>query len=164
MWMCKCDADGNIQWQKTLGSEGLDNGVSLIINRRGNIMMVGQVQYHGGMGALLPPGEYCGNVWLVKLDMQGNILWQQCYGSSDYEAGFKIVEADAGYIFTGFTYSNDGDVSGHHGEDGLDGKTDIWVVKIDTLGAIVWQRCLNPEVTGITPVQFIQPMQEILVW
>ncbi|MBL7904687.1 MAG: T9SS type A sorting domain-containing protein [Bacteroidales bacterium] len=163
VWMCKCDADGNIQWQKTLGSEGLDNGVSLIINRRGNIMMVGQVQYHGGMVTCYPQGAI-GNVWLVELDMQGNILWQECYGGSDYEAGFKIVEADAGYIFTGFTYSNDGDVSGHHGEDGLDGKTDIWVVKIDTLGAIVWQRCLGGSDWDYPGAVFTTNAGEILVF
>ena len=142
VWMCKCDPEGNIEWEKTLGNEGMDNGVSLLINRRGNIVMVGAVQWHGGMVTCHPQGEL-GNVWLVELDMQGNILWQECYGGSDYEAGIKIIEVGDGYIFSGFAYSNDGDVSGHHGPFGIDGKPDIWLVKTDTLGEIIWQNCLG---------------------
>ena len=162
-WMCKCDADGNIEWQKTLGSGGLDNGVSLIINRRGNIMMVGQVQYHGGMVTCYPQGAI-GNVWLVELDMQGNILWQKSYGGSDYEAGINVIEVDSGYIFTAVSYSNDGDVSGHHQPYGLDGKTDIWVVKIDTLGSIVWQRCLGGTDYESPYALFTNTSEEILVF
>lgn len=163
VWMCKCDADGNIEWEKTLGSEGLDNGVSLIINRRGNIMMVGAVQYHGGMVTCFPQGAI-GNVWLVELDMQGNILWQECYGGSDYEAGSNIIEVDDGYIFVGIAFSNDGDVSGHHPPSGLDGKTDIWLVKIDTLGAIVWQKCLGGTERDYPDVIFTNSAGEILVF
>ncbi len=86
------------------------------------------MQYSRGHGYLLPQGAI-GNVWLVELDMQGNILWQKSYGGSDYEAGINVIEVDSGYIFTAVSYSNDGDVSGHHQPYGLDGKTDIWVVK-----------------------------------
>lgn len=163
VWMCKCDADGNIEWEKTLGSEGLDNGVSLIINRRGNIMMVGAVQYHGGMVTCYPQGEI-GNIWLVELDLQGNILWQECYGGSDYEAGNNIIEVDDGYIFGGTTYSNDGDVSGHHPPSGLDGKPDIWLVRIDTLGAIVWQKCLGGTEWDHLNAIFTNSTGEILVF
>jgi hypothetical protein len=163
VWMCKCDANGNIEWEKTLGNEGLDNGVSLIINRRGNIMMVGAVQYHGGMVTCYPQGAI-GNVWLVELDMQGNILWQECYGGSDYEAGYKIIEVDAGYIFTGISYSNDGDVSGHHGQAGLDGKKDIWVVNIDTVGEIIWQKSLGGSEIEFPSDIFISSLGEVLVF
>ena len=142
VWMCKCDADGNIEWEKTLGNEGMDNGVSMIINKKGNILMIGAVQWPEGMVTCNPQGEY-GNVWLVELDMSGNNVWQECYGGSYYEMGIKIVEVDNGYIFTGGAYSNDGDVSGHHGPTGEGGKSDIWVVKIDTLGEIIWQKCLG---------------------
>ena len=163
VWMCKCDANGNIEWEKTLGNEGLDNGVSLIINRRGNIMMVGAVQYHGGMVTCYPQGAI-GNVWLVELDMQGNILWQECYGGSDYEAGYKIIEVDDGYIFAGIAYSNDGDVSGHHGPIGEGGKKDIWVVKIDTMGMIVWQKCLGGTDRETPLAIFTNSVGEIMVF
>lgn len=142
VWMCKCDAEGNIEWEKTLGNEGLDNGVSLIINQNGNIVMIGAVQWPGGMVTCNPQGEL-GNVWLVELDLLGNIVWQECYGGSDYEVGYKIIEVDNGYIFAGVAYSNDGDVSGHHGPVGENGAKDIWIVKLNLMGEIVWQKCLG---------------------
>lgn len=142
VWMCKCDADGNIEWEKTLGNEGMDNGVSMIINKKGNILMIGAVQWPGGMVTCNPHGEI-GNVWLVELDMQGNIVWQECYGGSYYEGGMKILEVNNGYIFAAFARSNDGDVSGHHGPSGPGGTIDIWIVKIDTQGEIIWQKCLG---------------------
>ncbi len=163
VWMCKCDPEGNIEWEKTLGNEGMDNGVSLLINRLGNIVMIGAVQFPGGMVTCNPQGEL-GNVWLVELDMQGNILWQQCYGGSDYEAGFDIIETDGGYIFAAVAYSNDGDVSGHHGPFGLDGKPDIWIVKLDTLGEIMWQKCLGGTGYDYSSAIFENDTGEILVF
>jgi hypothetical protein len=163
VWMCKCNAEGNIEWEKTLGNEGLDNGFSLIINRRGYIVMIGTVQYHGGMVTCNPQGAL-GNVWLVELDLQGNIIWQESYGGSDYEGGMKIIEVNDGYIFAAFSYSNDGDVSGHHGPIGLDGKHDIWIVKTDTVGGIVWQKCLGGTEWDTPSSIFTNSLGEILVF
>lgn len=163
VWVCKCNSEGIIEWEKTLGNEGMDNGISLLINHRNNIVMIGAVQLPGGMVTCNPQGVY-GNVWIVEIDIQGNILWQECYGGSDYEVGYKITEVDDGYIFAGIAYSNDGDVSGHHGPVGLDGKTDIWVVKIDTYGAIAWQRCLGGSDWDYPGAVFTTNAGEILVF
>ncbi|RLD69767.1 MAG: hypothetical protein DRI87_09220, partial [Bacteroidetes bacterium] len=139
VWMCKCDSLGNIEWEKTLGNQGLDNGVSMIINSEGNIMMIGAVQQHGGMVECYPDGAW-GDVWLVELDLQGYIISQHCYGGSDYDLGYRVLEMENGYIFIAKSYSNDGDVSGHHGPSGgNDAKGDFWIVEIDNQGEIIWE-------------------------
>ncbi len=144
VWICKCDSEGNIEWEKTIGNDGLDNGNALLINRKGNIMMLGATQWHGGMVTCYPLGFY-GNMWLVELDMQGTIVWQSCYGGSVYEVGIDFIETDNGYLFIASSHSNDGDVSGHHGTPGPppEGKDDYWVVSIDTVGEIIWQKSLG---------------------
>jgi hypothetical protein len=38
----------------------------------------------------------------------------------------------------GQSYSNDGDVSGNHGGNG-----DAWIVKLNSIGEIQWQKCLG---------------------
>ncbi len=69
---------------------------------------------------------------------QTPIQWQKCYGGSSAESlNSIIITTDSGFIAAGFSYSNDGDVSGHHG--GYD-TMDAWVVKVDKLGAIQWQK------------------------
>jgi len=141
VWMCKCDSLGNIEWEKTLGNQWLDSGMSMIINSEGNIVMIGAAAHYGGLVDCTADDGY-GDVWLIEMNMAGNILWQRCYGGSYYELGYKIEEHDNGYIFIASSCSNDGDVTGHHGPAGNppDGWPDYWIVKINNAGDIVWQK------------------------
>jgi len=143
-WMAKCDSLGNIEWEKTLGNDGLDNCVSMMINSAGNIMMIGAAMWHGGLVECYPDGAWA-DVWIVELDMQGNILAQYCYGGSHYDLGYMIIELDDGYTFIAATDSNDGDVSGLHGPPGGPpyGWGDIWVVRLNEQMEIIWQRCIG---------------------
>ena len=67
-----------------------------------------------------------------------DLEWQKCLGgSSDDRANSIQQTTDGGYIVAGYTYSNDGDVSGNSG------LTDAWVTKLDSNKAIQWQECLG---------------------
>jgi hypothetical protein len=78
----------------------------------------------------------------VKLDRNGNIQWQKCFGGSNDEGANSIIQtSDGGYIFAGITNSIDGDVSGYH--SGLFLPGDVWVVKINSSGGMQWQRCFG---------------------
>lgn len=82
------------------------------------------------------------DVWLVEFDINGEIIDQYCYGGSYYEDGNDIVEVEGGYVILAHTTSNDIDVSGLHGNAG-EAVDDFWVLKIDTIGNIIWQNCLG---------------------
>ena len=76
--------------------------------------------------------------WVIKLDNSSNIQWQKSYGSSQDDGAASIQQtSDGGYVFAGYSGSNDGDVSGHHLLD------DFWVVKLDSTGGIQWQKSLG---------------------
>jgi len=62
------------------------------------------------------------------------IQWQGCYGGSENEAEGGLIQTNNGYIILGTTGSNDGNVSNFHGDQ------DIWVVSIDSLGNLLWER------------------------
>ncbi|MBK6550480.1 MAG: hypothetical protein IPG11_08720 [Flavobacteriales bacterium] len=69
---------------------------------------------------------------------QPAIDWQQNYGGRSADRGFSVsATTDAGYIVLGETFSNDGQVSGNHGS------FDLWVLKLDHIGGLQWQRCLG---------------------
>jgi hypothetical protein len=74
---------------------------------------------------------------------QPTIEWQKCYGGSREDgSNYRIHQtADGGYIFTGSTKSNDSSIIGNHDTSGA--TTDAWVVKVDSIGNIQWQRCLG---------------------
>ncbi|MGB4094948.1 MAG: T9SS type A sorting domain-containing protein, partial [Bacteroidales bacterium] len=76
--------------------------------------------------------------WIVKLNSSGDFEWQKCLGgTNDDEANSIQQTSDGGFIVGGETLSNDGDVSGNHGE------IDAWVVKLNSSGNILWQKCLG---------------------
>jgi gliding motility-associated-like protein len=135
VWVVKTDATGNIQWQKNLGGSRRDEGYDACQTPDGGYIVTaisnstdGDVTgNHGGT-----------DIWVIKLNAAGNVQWTKCYGGSAEELYPRIANtSDGGYIFCSQTKSNDGDVSGNHGE------TDIWLTKIDGGGVIQWQKCFG---------------------
>jgi hypothetical protein len=142
-WIVKMAATGNIQWQRCLGGSGDEWATSIQQTTDGGYIVAGWSHSndgdvsgnHGGIG--IP------DYWIVKLDATGNIQWQRCLGGSLDEFAYSIEQTtDGGYIVAGGTSSDDGDVSGNHVN--LDQSVfDYWIVKLDAIGNIQWQRCLG---------------------
>lgn len=66
------------------------------------------------------------------------IEWKKSLGGSNDEEGNSTHQtSDGGYIVAGYTKSNNGDVSGSHGN------ADFWVVKLTSTGSVEWQKCLG---------------------
>ena len=139
IWICKIDSKGTIQWEKTLGNHGYENAITMEFTSDTTFFVLGGVSESGGMVDcdcyVHPTGLL--DVWLIEMDIYGNILRQLCYGGTGYDLLTDIVKIEGGYVFTASTSSSDGDVSGLHGLD------DIWVVKIDTVGNIIWEKCFG---------------------
>ena len=71
--------------------------------------------------------------WLVKLDKDGMLDWQKTYGGSYFDRANAFThKKDGGYVLTGMTESNDGDVSGNHGSG------DVFVVSLSPAGDVEW--------------------------
>jgi len=65
-----------------------------------------------------------------------SVEWSKCLGGTQSDQGYALKETtDGGYLIGATVSSNDNDVSGNHGG------TDYWIVKLDTSGAIQWQKC-----------------------
>ena len=81
----------------------------------------------------------------MKAQSPPSIQWQKCFGgSSDDNAMVSVQQtSDGGYIMTGSTFSNDGDLSGNHGG------VDCWVAKLDNAGSIQWKKCLDRKSTRL---------------
>lgn len=131
-WIVKLDSSGNLEWQKSLGGNLLEFAEEIIQTLDGGYIVVGSAASNNG--------DVTGNhgsddYWVVKLDNLGNIEWQKCYGGSGADYGNSILQmADGGYLISGQSFSNDGDVTGNHGA------LDIWVLKINSIGDLLWQQ------------------------
>jgi hypothetical protein len=120
IWVLKLDQNGNIQWQKTYGGRSDDSASSIQQTSDGGYIVAGDTRSFGA-------GE--SEIWVLKLDQNGNIQWQKTYGGrSDDFAPFIQQTSDGGYIVAGDTMSFGA------------GDLDIWVLKLDQNGNIQWQK------------------------
>ncbi len=134
-WVVKLYAGGVIQWQKCLGGTGDDAAYSIQQTADGGYVVTGLSNSNDG-DVTGNHGTY--DYWVVKLDTGGAIQWQKCLGGTNNDYAYSIQQTtDGGYAVAGRSESNDGDVTGNHGND------DYWVVKLDAVGAIQWQKCLG---------------------
>ncbi len=137
-WVIKVDGLGNLVWQKTLGGTGDDQCFGVHSTPDGGCIAVGYVSSSDGDGVGNHGGE---DVMMAKFDPNGNVQWKKLYGGSSFEEGWSVLPtADGGYIFGGWSGSDDGDVSGNHVNLNV-GFRDFWVVKTDGNGVIQWQKC-----------------------
>lgn len=88
-------------------------------------------------------GSY--DVWLVKLNGEGELEWEFTLGSGGFEeAGSIIPTSDGGYIVAAATHGTPGGnydtACNFHGYPG-GGFVDAWIVKLDSLRNIEWQQC-----------------------
>ena len=124
-----------IEWQKCLGGTSEDIAYSIQQTSDGGFIVAGET--------LSNDGDVSGNhggrdAWVVKLNSSGDIIWKKCLGGTDHDFAYSIQQtSDGGFIVAGLTGSNDGDVSGNHGG------SDAWVVKLNSSGNILWQKCLG---------------------
>lgn len=146
MWVVKLSSAGVIQWQRTLGGGGQDQGTLLQQTLDGGYIIGGNTSssngdvkgYHGG-----------GDIWVVKLSEKGVIQWQRSLGGSGLEEILALQEVvvngtSNGFIVGGNTQSGNGDVTGYHvGQNSRRPPNDVWVVKLSSTGALQWQRALG---------------------
>ncbi|MBC8173765.1 MAG: T9SS type A sorting domain-containing protein [Chitinophagales bacterium] len=136
-WVVKLNNTGTIEWQKCLG--GTRTEIANSIKKVADGYLVAGYSYslngdvtghHGSVST--------SDAWVVKLDLSGNLEWQKSLGGSlDDGANAIYPTADGGSIISGYSYSNDGDITGHHG---LTSFPDVWVVKLSSTGTIEWQK------------------------
>ncbi len=132
----KLDASGNLVWLHSFGGTADDAAACIILAPGGYVFCGGTKSTDGDVHGL--HGTDSTDAWVVKLDTNGKILWQHCYGGSLNDDALRIVATgDGGYLFAARSYSNDGDVTGHHGSTD---SSDYWVVKIDSIGTIQWEK------------------------
>lgn len=140
VWVFKIEADGDLEWQRSIGGGTHEGAYSILQEPDGGFVLIaytssadGDVAGHHGMV----------DGWLIKLSATGNIVWQKAMGGTWTDALTSIRHTgDGGYIVAGYTLSNDGDVAGLN-PDGFSGYADYWIAKLNSSREIEWQKVIG---------------------
>ena len=131
-WVVKLDSLGEMEWQKSFG--GSDNDIASSVQQTpdgGYIVAGGSVSFDGQVTG----NHGLEDVWILRLDAGGNLLWAKTYGGTLNDRAESISPtSDGGFIVAGYSESNDGDLTGNKGD------FDYWIFKINASGNLLWER------------------------
>jgi hypothetical protein len=117
-YLIKTDSYGNVTWGKTYGGSGGDYGESVIQTSDGGFAIAGYTNSFGAGGL---------DVYLVKTDLSGNLMWNRTYGYAGTDVASSVVQtSDGGYVIAGYTSS-----FGQGGDD-------VYLVKTNASGNVMW--------------------------
>ena len=132
LWISEINIDYGILWSKSYGGSEND-GVSDIVQIDNNIYMSGLTaspdgnftSYNGGISDFL----------VIKTDLNGNLIWAENFGGSEFDRSFCIAKTyDGGVLVGGVTQSNDFDISNNIGVSSM------WLIKINSSGNLLSER------------------------
>jgi len=137
VYLIKIDKNGNEIWQKTFGGSDFDYADTITPTKDGGFIVAGYTESSGN-------GE--GDVYLIKIDKNGNKIWQKTFGGSDFDVANAITPTkDGGFIVAGDTKSFG------------NGEKDVYLIKIDKNGNKIWQKTFGgsdfDEANAITPTK-----------
>lgn len=141
-WLLKLDAEGNLQWSKTYGGSKDDLGQAVIQTADGGYAIVGYAMSDDGDGS---NNEGFHDNWILRLDANGSILWEQSFGFSGHDHCYDVVQTDdGGFFFAGFLDVTQSNGEGNFGKGGnyltRHGVGEFWGTKIDADGNLQWRR------------------------
>jgi hypothetical protein len=146
VFLSKLDQNGNYLWARTWGGPYYDSGWSVAIDGSGNAYITGlytdTVDFDSGPGVEFHTSNGDHDVFLSKLDPNGNYLWARTWGGSYDDRGYSVtIDATGNAYITGYFY---GIVDFDPGP-GVDNHTsnsdrDVFLSKLDPNGNYLWAR------------------------
>ena len=120
LWLVKTNESGDTLWTKTIGGSEQDIASFVRQTTDQNYILIGHTNSYGD-------GKR--DIWLIRIDESGNILWTTTYGGNENEYGYSVRQTtDSGYILSGYSQS--------YGSGG----NDVWLIKTDEFGDTLWTK------------------------
>jgi hypothetical protein len=109
-WVWKMKENGDLDWQKSFGSDGVDLLQSIKLTNDGGFVLAGTTSPLAPKGGITTDKKSVGfgdsDFWIIKLDAKGGEMWQKTIGGSGQEKLQSIAKtSDGGYIVGGSSSS-----------------------------------------------------------
>lgn len=151
-FLMKLDPNGEILFSKTFGWKEDDGIEDMIFTSDGNIVLIGYAEEWTNENM-----SDNTDIYLAKMDLNCNVIWEKFLGSSDDDEGKNVIELDNGNLaICGFIRAADGDVGEHFSAK------DIWLAEIDQAGNLVWENSFGGNKSEV-PADLIQLQNQNLL-
>jgi hypothetical protein len=138
VYLIRADAAGELMWERTYEKEGYQGGQAISWTSDGGLLI------SGGASSSITEGM---DVFLMKLDQDGNELWFKTITGSLDEMAAARQTADGSYVLLGNIVDPDDFVTdpGTAGYGGYAGRSNIYLAKLDADGNELWSRAFGGE-------------------
>ena len=149
IFIVKYDPSGNVIWAKSAGNTNYENGLSNSIDVMGNVYLTGNYQSptitFGAITLTNTANNGGSDIFIVKYDSSGNVLWAKNEGGFGNDFGTSITTDNSSNVFvTGFynstsitfgtiTLTNPSSI----------GYANMYIVKYDTQGNLLWAKSVD---------------------
>jgi hypothetical protein len=122
IWIIKTDQNGNVIWESTYGGIDNEHAMSVIQLDDGSFVIVGNTTSYG---------SGCYDMWLFKIDLDGNMIWDYTFGGVANEGAISLQQTfDGGFVIVGWAEIGGSDI-------------DVLLVKTDQNGVIIWENTFD---------------------
>ncbi|MDC0231342.1 SBBP repeat-containing protein [Aureispira] len=151
IYIHKLDPNGNFIWVKSMGNGDYDEGRSITTDTSGNVYTTGDF----GATVDFDPGPDTFNlttyahgiydIFVQKLDPNGNFIWAKSMGSTDNDRGQSITTDISGNVYTSGYFNDTADFDPGTGVNNLtsNGDSDIFIQKLDGNGNFIWAKSMG---------------------
>jgi hypothetical protein len=154
--VARYDSLGNVKWKKNIYGIYNEIGSGIESTNDNGCIITGYVEYPYNSGAT---NNRFRDVVVIKLDVDGNVVWRKEYGGNGQDQGMQIKQSlDGGFFIAAETTSpTSGDVSGSHGG------WDIWIFKIDVNGTLLWKKTFGGTKNDLVSSLEVLPDNSVVV-
>lgn len=137
VWLLRINEIGDVLWDKTFGGRSRDDINDLLRSNDGGVILIGTTTSFDD-GIFTAEQEGAGfAVWMVKMDLNGEVIWDRRYDGLSLDIGYKVVQTNNdGYLIIAETYSG---IGGTKTSPEFSSQ-DVWIIRTDSEGNMLWDK------------------------
>jgi hypothetical protein len=146
IFISKLDSNGNFLWAKAIGGQVSCIGYGIAVDTSGNVYTTGffwnTIDFDPGPGTFDLTSAGWSDIFVCKLDTNGDFVWAKAMGGTLYDNGYGISLDTSGNVYITGYFQGTADFDPGPGTAQLTstGELDIFISKLDTNGDFVWAK------------------------
>lgn len=133
LWLMRFDAEGDLLWDRTYGGVGNERAADIVLRPEGGFVLLGSQEN-------LERGSANPDLWVVGVNANGTLQWEQSFGYSGADYGTHLLAiSDGGYLLSGVLDVTASNGLGNKSSTRKHAGGDYWALKLNPSGELLWR-------------------------